>query len=73
MAFPFISLEPANLGDITFFSSLDDAKAVAARFEPEGDEGHSIDIVPSGLGWMVRWTDHWGDRDVLYYSSTFAG
>ena len=67
MAFPFINLEPANLGDITFFSSLDDAKAVAARFEPEFDEGHSIDIVPSALGWMVRFNENWGDMEVLYF------
>ena len=77
--FPFKSMYPANLGDITFFPTPAAAQAVCLRFQAEQDpedaedgihsHGETFTVQTSAFGWVVQYDNGspWAEEAVVQY------
>ena len=72
--FPFKSMYPANLGDITFFPTPAAAQAVCLRFQadqdPESAEyGETFSVQTSAFGWVVQFDNGspWAEESIIQY------
>lgn len=57
--FPFVGMNPAKLGDITFFPTPAAAQAVCLRFQAEQDAeaveyGETFSVQTTAFGWVVQ-------------------
>ena len=72
--FPFKSMIPAYLGEITFFPTPAAAQAVVLRFQAEQDDeareyGEEFSVQTSALGWVVQFFNGspWAEEAVVKY------
>lgn len=72
--FPFKSMYPANLGDITFFPTPAAAQAVCLRFQAEQNpdaaaHDETFTVQTSAFGWVVQYDNGspWAEEAVVQY------